>query len=132
MQGAKLTERVRIEREIRIADQGGGAEIGWDVVRTIWASVQPLKGREQLEAMQLEASNLYRVTLRNDHDDLDASRRLVWLTNGHMVLNIREIAPRSPRDPMRVLVAEAGVDLQPIAVPPALTDPEIAVAPLES
>ena len=108
MPAGKLTERVRFEREQRTSDGGGGSTLSWIAVAVRWAMVEPLKGREQLEAMKVEASNLYRVTLRNDFV-VDPSWRLVWITGGGLVLNIRE-APTTPRAELyRHLVAEAGV-----------------------
>ena len=108
MQAGRLTERVRFDREIRAPDGGGGAATSWEEVFTKWARVDPLRGREQLEAMKLQASNLYRVTLRNDYA-VDAAWRIVWLTGGLLVLNIREMPPTSPREFARFLIVEAGV-----------------------
>jgi hypothetical protein len=48
------------------------------------------------------------VTLRNDFE-VSPAWRMVWITGGNAVLNIRE-APVTPRAVLyRVLVAEAGV-----------------------
>lgn len=105
----QLTERIRFEQESRTPDGGGGASISWPTVATRWAAVEPLKGREQLQAMQLQASNLYRVTIRNDGLAITASMRLVWLTNGNALLNIRECPPTPKGSLYRVLVAELGV-----------------------
>jgi len=105
----RLRERVRIEREVRTADGGGGASLSWQTVATLWAAIEPLRGREQLEAMKLEASNLYKVTLRNPGPTITADMRLVWLTGDNEELNIRE-APRVPKHQLfRVLMAEGGV-----------------------
>ena len=106
----RLRERVRVEAEVRSPDGGGGFSFSWEAVATLWASVEPLKGVERLQAMQLQGSNLFKVTLRNDGPAVDPAHRLVWLTGGNVVLNIRE-APVTPRDNLfREIVAEAGVD----------------------
>lgn len=108
MTAGALTERIRFEKETRTADGGGGSSLAWTTVADRWASVEPLKGREQLEAMKLEAANLFRVTIRNDQA-VDPAWRITWLTGGNAVLNIRE-CPTTPRRALyRVLVAEAGV-----------------------
>lgn len=110
MSAGKLRERIVIEREVRVPDGGGGAEITWQAIAPPrWAAVEPLKGKEQLEAMQLEASGLYRVTLRNDPLVITADMRIRWLSGGDLLLNIREV-PTTPRNLLlRTLVAEAGV-----------------------
>lgn len=105
MNAGRLTERVTIEAEVRTPDDAGGATLTWSAVATVWAAVEPLKGREQVEAMKLESSNLYRVAVRN-HVAVTAANRLMW--RGH-VLNIREVPPTRPIELFRVLVAELGV-----------------------
>lgn len=105
----RLTERVRFDREVRLPDGGGGYELGWEPVFTKWAQVEPLKGREALEAMKLEASSLYKVTLRSDYD-VNPAWRLVWVTGGNLVMNVREAQPVTSRAMVRVLIAQAGVD----------------------
>ena len=105
----RLRERVRIEREVRTPDGGGGASITWEAVAVLWANVQPLKGQERLQAMQLEASNLFKITLRNPGPAVKLADRIVWLTGAGTVFNIRE-APTTPRyNLFREIVAEAGV-----------------------
>jgi SPP1 family predicted phage head-tail adaptor len=111
MSAGRLSERIRFEQESRTSDGGGGASVVWTAVATRWAAVEPLKGREQLEAMQLEASNLYRVTIRNDGLVITAAMRLVWLTGGNALLNIRECATPPAGALYRTLVAELGVAL---------------------
>lgn len=104
----KLAERIRFDQETRVADGGGGSSITWASQGERWASVEPLRGREQLEAMKLEASSLYKVTIRNDFA-VNPAWRITWLTGGNTTLNIRE-CPVTPRTELyRVLIAEAGV-----------------------
>ena len=64
---------------------------------------------ERLAAMQVQASNLYKVTMRNEGAPIDPAWRLVWITGANAVLNIRE-APVTPRGNLfREIVVEAGV-----------------------
>ena len=100
-----MTERVAIQTQARTADGIGGFTIVWNTVSSVWAKVEPLKGMEQLAAMQLQASNLFKVTIRNDIT-INPDQRLLW---GNIALNIRE-APHTPRTQMfKTLIAEAGV-----------------------
>ena len=105
----RLRERVRIERETRTPDGGGGFTVSWLTVAVRWAAVEPLKGLERLQAMQLEASTLYRVTLRNEGPAITGANRLIWITGGDVALNIREAPVTGRGELFRVLIAEAGV-----------------------
>ena len=105
MNSGRMTERVAIQTPTRVADGIGGFTVVWNTVNTVWATVEPLKGREQLQAMQLEASNLFRLVVRNDVS-ISPDQRLLWTG---IVLNIRE-APITPRHQLfRTIIAEAGV-----------------------
>lgn len=105
MNTGAMTERVALQSPTRTADGVGGFAVTWNTTSTIWASVEPLRGKEQLEAMQLEGSNFFKVTLRNDIT-ISLDDRFVW---SGINLNIRE-APITPRTSLfRTLIVEAGV-----------------------
>lgn len=111
MPAGALDQRIRIEGETRVPDGGGGWTIsGYGEVATVWASVRPLSAREALQAGQLEAAGTYRVTIRNRRDiDPTAAMRIVWVSNGDKVLNVRQAADPGARAQYRELVAESGV-----------------------
>lgn len=106
-----LDQRIRIETETRAPDGGGGWTIsGYGAVATVWASVKPLTAREALQAGQLEEAGTYRVSIRNRRDiDPTAAMRIVWVTNGDKVLNVRQAIDPGARAQYREFVAEAGV-----------------------
>lgn len=108
MPAGPLNHRIRFERETRTEDEGGGYSETWTTVATVWAGVEPISAREQLQAGQLEESAMYRVTIRR-RSDLTAAMRVVWLTNGGKVLNLRQVPDPGPREAYMVLVAESGV-----------------------
>lgn len=110
MQSGDLDQRIRLEAETRTPDGGGGWTISWSEIATVWARVLPISAREALRAGQLEAAGMYRVTIRNRRDiSPGAAMRIVWVTNGDMVLNIRQAADPGARAQVRELVAESGV-----------------------
>ena len=103
-----LRERVTIQSETRTADAAGGAVVTWSALPhapMVWARVEPLLGREALQAMQLKAPVSYRVTMRW-RDDITAAMRLVW---GARVLNIRSIINPDERRRYIELMCEEGV-----------------------
>ena len=106
-----LDQRVTFQSPSGATDAGGGRATGWTDIAanpTVWANIEALTGREGVEADKLEASARYRVTIRN-RSDVDSSMRLVWLTNGNLALNIREMPDPGPRALYREFFAEEGV-----------------------
>jgi SPP1 family predicted phage head-tail adaptor len=103
-----LRERVTLQSETRNPDAAGGAVVSWSALAhapTVWARVEPLLGREALQAMQLKAPVSYRVTMRW-RDDITAAMRLVW---GARVLNIRSIINPDERRRYIEILCEEGV-----------------------
>lgn len=85
----ELRERVRIERLASSLERAdSGAEIpAWETVDTVWASVDPTGGSEQMTSGQVQANARYVVVARW-LDEVTPKDRLVWVTNGNKVLNI--------------------------------------------
>ena len=73
----RLRHRVTIQRFDRVDDGGGGTEERWVDVATVWAGVEPIRGRERLEAMQLEQSVSHRVVIRYRPDVDGRNMRIV-------------------------------------------------------
>lgn len=107
----RLTERVTFQEATLVDDSVGGFSTSWgsiDTTPTMWASVEPLTGREALHAGQLEARVTHRVTVRR-RSDLTAQMRIRWDSNGNKILNIRAIEDPGPRAPYLWIQAELGV-----------------------
>lgn len=70
MNAGKLRHRLLLEQPIVTQDDTGGEVINWSVFRTVWASVEPLRGRgplrgrEQLIANQSLAPLDTRIRIR--------------------------------------------------------------------
>lgn len=60
----RLRHRVTLQRFVAVDDGGGGTVEDWQDVATVWAAVEPIRGRERLEAMQLEQAVDHRVVIR--------------------------------------------------------------------
>lgn len=108
MRAGLLRERVTVERLTGTADGGGGFTQAWASLGTVWASVEPVRAAERVEAALQRGVVAYRVTVRNAGAGSSAGTqdRLSWRGE---VLNIRG-APTLPKaTPYRVLEAESGV-----------------------
>lgn len=64
MRAARLRHRVTIQQPV-VAVNGYGERITtWSTVATVWAAVEPLRGREFFDAEQVQAEISHRVIMR--------------------------------------------------------------------
>lgn len=101
----QMRERVTLQQENSVSDGQGGKVLAWAEVATFWARVEPVRGGEQLAAMRLEASQEYRVTIRQ-RTGVTAGMRLVWGTKN---LNIRTLTNPDERGRFLQLICTEGV-----------------------
>lgn len=107
MDPGRLDERITIEVKV-VGTQnatGGYDDDSWTEVDTVWAQVQPMSGRERVQAEQIEGPTTYRITIRR-RDDLTVHHRIVWRSRP---LNIRFDGYVSPREQFMTFDAEMGV-----------------------
>ena len=96
-----------LERRQSVPDGGGGNEVSWVALATVWAKVEEVRGQERVVADRLAGTVTYLVTLRNAGAGagVTVADRLVW---GGQALDIRRAAP-GQRSLYRTIEAEAGV-----------------------
>lgn len=76
MQSGKLRHRVKIEKPGQVQDPvTGEVRPGWQLVATVWASVEPLSVREFMQSQATQSEISARVTIRF-RDDIEANMRL--------------------------------------------------------
>ncbi len=63
-----LRHRVTLQSGARVPDAGGGAEIVWTDIATLWASLKGIAGNERDAADRLDARAKYRLRLRHRED----------------------------------------------------------------
>lgn len=103
----ELDERISIMRMSEREPDGGG---GWlprrpvEVAR-VWAKVNPISGRERVEARQLTAPAMYRVTIRRRTDLTETD----WIEWRGERMDIRFLPRVGSRTPYMTLDAEMGV-----------------------
>jgi SPP1 family predicted phage head-tail adaptor len=64
MNVGKLRKRVQLQHLARNQDSFGEAVPSYSTYATVWASVEPLQGRELEHAQQISAEVTHRVTIR--------------------------------------------------------------------
>lgn len=64
MRAGTLRQRVTIQDKSVVRDTYGAETITWTEVATVWAAVEPLQGREYLEARQTTAEVSTRIRIR--------------------------------------------------------------------
>ena len=76
MRAGVLHEQVKIQSKSVTRDTDGGEIITWTDVATVWASIEPLRGQEFLEASGLHANVDHRIRVRHMSGILPSMRVL--------------------------------------------------------
>lgn len=64
MRAGALRHRVTLKTKTVSRDTFGEEDVTWTTVATVWGSVEPLRGREYMEAKQGQADVSHRVIVR--------------------------------------------------------------------
>ena len=76
VRAGKLRHLVTIERPTTVVDEYGDPSLRWNEVTTRWASIEPLRGDEQIQALAVEATATHRVRFRSGVDDVSPRDRI--------------------------------------------------------
>lgn len=87
MEPGRMRHRIRIQRLSRARNEFGEPEERWEDAAAVWASIQPVSGREFLAAMKAQAEVTHRVSIRYNPAVKASMRVLV----GDRVLDILHI-----------------------------------------
>ncbi len=88
-----LRHKIQIQEPIRSEDGGGGGEIAWRYVATVWAKIMPTNGREEFNAEKRRGRVSHMVTLRW-RPGVSPTQRIV---HGTRVLQIESVADPDER-----------------------------------
>lgn len=89
-----LRNRVTIESYAKSRD-GYGAEVEtWSRFADVWASVEPLIGREYLAAKQIQAEVTHKIRMRYI-EGLAPTMRIVWGTRTFEIVSIINVSERN-------------------------------------
>jgi SPP1 family predicted phage head-tail adaptor len=64
MQAGKLRHRIVLQKVTMMRDEEGNAVETWSDFVTVWASVEPIRGREYFEAAAINTENDLRFVIR--------------------------------------------------------------------
>jgi SPP1 family predicted phage head-tail adaptor len=60
----KLNRKIQVMELAQISDGGGGYEDALTPVKTVWASINPVSGREYWQAQQAQAQISHKIIIR--------------------------------------------------------------------
>lgn len=103
-----MRERVTIQRKVEARNDSGELIPTWSALRTCWARVQPVRGREAMPEGSLASVQTYLVTIRH-YSGLTTEDRIVWNTT---TMQIRSIENRDERNRYLSMECEAGVNVE--------------------
>jgi len=83
----EMRHRITFQRPIKTPDGHKGHTVSWQVLVTVWASIEPLSGREYFYSHQIKAEVTHRVKIRY-REDITTKMRI---KHGDRVLAIESI-----------------------------------------
>ena len=96
---AQMRERVDIQAVLQAPDGQGGYDELWANELTVWAKIEPMKGFEKLQAMQLGELLTHKVTMRYN-DTVTTKHRLKL---GTRTFAIKEVINQDESDSFLIL-----------------------------
>jgi SPP1 family predicted phage head-tail adaptor len=93
LKAGHLDKRVEIQANTPAANDIGEMVASWETVDTVWASIEPLTGREVLQAQQVQAESTVRIRIRY-YSGLTAAHRLKY---GSRIYEINSISDKFER-----------------------------------
>ena len=102
MEPGRMRHRIRIQRLSQVRNEFGESENSWEDAAIVWASIQPVSGREFLEGMKAQAEVTHKVTIRYN-PAVKASMRVLF---GERVLDILHIIDTWERHHEMVLMCK--------------------------
>lgn len=81
---AKMDKRVTLQNVSFTSDGQGGQTETWSDTADLWASIEPVKAWEKMQAMQMQAPVTHKITIRYRSDVSSKSRfqfgtRTLWV-----------------------------------------------------
>jgi SPP1 family predicted phage head-tail adaptor len=104
----QMRDRITLQRETEVSDGGGGYELGWFTVATVWGQLMPERGNERVENGRMEASvgAVLRIRYSSDVAEVSAGWRAV--VDGEEY-NIRSVTQPDRRNRIIEMTVDRGV-----------------------
>lgn len=107
MKSGKLRHQVTIQSKADTTDLFGGPVDVWtDTALNIWASVEPLSGRELVAAQSVNAETTTRITMRY-RSGVVAANRIIF---GNKFYNIQSVVDPELKHEQLVIMASEGLN----------------------
>ena len=87
MRAGELRNRITIQSKTVVQNTFGEEDITWTEFATVWAAIEPLRGREFLDAQMASAEVTTKITIRQ-RDGISPEMRVV---HGSIIYNIRAV-----------------------------------------
>lgn len=109
MQAGALRHRVAFERNSETQGPSGQPRPSWEPVRTVWASLEPLAGRERVVAAAevAELDTRIRIRYSPEFDPMTAKWRAIYRS---VIYDIKSVANVNMADREIELMAKSGVN----------------------
>jgi len=92
MRAGKLRHRVVIQSKGASRDTYGAEVVTWSTTATVWASVEPLTGREYMDAQQTQAEVSTRIRVRYRSDvTYVPEMRATWDGHTYDIVSVLEV-----------------------------------------
>jgi len=88
-----LRHRISFEEEVKTPDGYLGSTVTWRSVTTVWASVEPLSGREYFYGQQISSEISHRIRIRYN-ETVDAEMRINFGGRYMQIASILDIKER--------------------------------------
>jgi SPP1 family predicted phage head-tail adaptor len=94
MKAGKLRHKITIQKTTQTADSIGGIIDSWSTFATVWAHIEPLKGKETLQGEQISTDLFLRITIRY-LSGLTAKMRISWNSRTFDIKSISNLDERN-------------------------------------
>jgi len=102
MQSGKLKHRITIQSKGVARDSFGSEVVTWITEKTVWASIEPIAGREFFLAHQMQANVDHRIRIRY-YDGIRVDWRILF---GTRIFDIKSIINLQEQNNEMILMAK--------------------------
>lgn len=92
MRAGELRHRITIQKPTTSRSTSGQENITWSTLITIWGAIWPLRGREYMDAQQIQSAVTHKIRIRrlpsNKVDDFDEKCRLIFGSRTFQIISI--------------------------------------------
>jgi SPP1 family predicted phage head-tail adaptor len=102
-----LRHRLKLQQQQRIPDSGGGADIVWSDIASVWAAIRAVSGGERDVSDRQDARTRYKIRLRFRADVFPGMR----FASGSRFYNVQAVLDEDGRRKWLLCICEEGAQL---------------------